>query len=61
MNTGSKDGKAKGLEDGLAEGEHLGLEKGKQEEKRAIAKAMLDQGIDPETVFKETEVSGGID
>jgi len=43
--------------DSFEEGKAEGLAEGRLEEKRAIAKAMVAQGMDPETVFKITGIS----
>ncbi|MCP5048972.1 MAG: hypothetical protein GY940_17515 [bacterium] len=41
-------------EEGLKKGEEIGLEKGKVEEKRAIARAMLKDGMDLQTIYRLT-------
>jgi predicted transposase/invertase (TIGR01784 family) len=42
------------LEVGLQQGEKIGLEKGKLEEKRAIARAMIKEGMKPEIISRLT-------
>ena len=43
--------------DGLQKGVEEGIEKGQKEQKIAIAKALLKQGIDIEVIAKSTELS----
>lgn len=52
-----EDAEAKGIEKGKAEGEAIGIEKGKAEEKIEIAKNLLAQGIEEDTVAIATGLS----
>ncbi len=58
MEQGRKEGKAEGLEEGMergrTEGLKEGMEKGIAETKLSIAKSMLEQGFDMETIAKAT-------
>ena len=51
---GREEGKAEGLAEGKAEGKAEGLEEGRAEEKAEIAKKMLEENIEIETIIKLT-------
>ena len=51
---GREEGKAEGLAEGKAEGKAEGLEEGRAEEKAEIAKKMLEENIEIETISKLT-------
>ena len=51
---GKAEGLAEGKAEGLAEGKAEGLEEGRAEEKAEIAKKMLEENIEIETIIKLT-------
>ena len=52
-----KAGLAEGRAEGRSEGEAIGLEKGAAQEKREIAKSMIEEGIAKEVIEKITGLS----
>ena len=61
IDTAAEDGRAEGFAEGLAEGEAKGRSEGKAEGlaegKVLIAKAMIEEGIDTNTIAKVTGLS----
>jgi len=61
IDTAAEDGRAEGFAEGLAEGEAKGRSEGKAEGlaegKVLIAKAMVEEGIDTNTIAKVTGLS----
>ena len=61
IDTAAEDGRAEGFAEGLAEGEAKGRSEGKAEGlaegKVLIAKAMIEKGIDTNTIAKVTGLS----
>lgn len=47
-------GRELGREEGREEGHEEGLEQGREEERRAIARNMLSEGLDPDIIAKTT-------
>ena len=52
-----KERERKGIEQGRAEGEAIGLEKGAAQKQREIAKAMLQEGLEKSVITKITGLS----
>ena len=57
IDTAAEDGRAEGFAEGEAKGRAEGEAKGKAEERVMIAKAMIEEGIDTNTIAKVTGLS----
>ena len=57
IDTAAEDGRAEGFAEGRSEGFSEGEAKGKAEERVLIAKAMIKEGIDTNTIAKVTGLS----
>ena len=57
LEQGRNEGEAIGLKKGRSEGETIGLKKGAAQEKREIAKSMLQEGIAKTVITKITGLS----
>ena len=57
IDTAAEDGRAEGFAEGRSEGLAEGEAKGKAEERVMIAKAMIEEGIDTNTIAKVTGLS----